>query len=69
MGASAKILYCCARGLALSSSLTSRIELFPITSRGSAKTLHEATDLIAQRLKGNSPMPIDVELDLAFKPM
>jgi hypothetical protein len=49
--------------------LTSRIELFPISSRGSAKTLHEATDLIAQRLKGNSPMLIDVELDRAFKPM
>jgi benzoylformate decarboxylase len=34
-----------------------------------AKTLHEATDLIAQGLKGNSPMLIDVELDRAFKPM
>ena len=69
IGLSAKILYCCARGLALSSSLTSRIELFPISSRGSAKNLHETTDLIAQGLKGNSPMLIDVELDRAFKPM
>jgi benzoylformate decarboxylase len=34
-----------------------------------AKTLHETTDLIAQGLKGNSPMLIDVELDRAFKPM
>ena len=34
-----------------------------------AKTLHETTDLIAQGLKGNSPMLIDVEADRAFKPM
>ena len=37
--------------------------------RAPAKTLHETTDLIAQGLKGNSPMLIDVELDRAFKPM
>ena len=34
-----------------------------------AKTVHEATDLIAQALKDDSPMLIDVELDRAFKPM
>jgi benzoylformate decarboxylase len=34
-----------------------------------AKTVHEATDLIAKALAGNAPMLIDVELDRAFKPM
>jgi benzoylformate decarboxylase len=34
-----------------------------------AKTVHEATDLLAQALKGSGPMLIDVELDRAFKPM
>jgi benzoylformate decarboxylase len=34
-----------------------------------AKTLHEATDLVAQGLKNNRPMLIDVELDRAFKPI
>ena len=34
-----------------------------------ACTVAEATDLIAQGLKGNSPMLIDVELDRSFKPM
>ena len=34
-----------------------------------AKTVHEATDLIAQGLKSNRPMLIDVELDRAFKPI
>jgi hypothetical protein len=34
-----------------------------------ARTVHEATDLIAQGVKGNSPLLIDVELDRAFKPM
>jgi benzoylformate decarboxylase len=34
-----------------------------------AKTVHEATDLIARGIKGNSPLLIDVELDRAFKPM
>jgi hypothetical protein len=34
-----------------------------------AKTLAETTDLLAEGLKGNSPMLIDVELDRAFKPM
>jgi benzoylformate decarboxylase len=34
-----------------------------------ARTVHEATDLIAQGIKGNSPLLIDVELDRAFKPM
>ena len=34
-----------------------------------AKTVHEATDLLAQALKGGGPMLIDVELDRAFKPM
>ena len=34
-----------------------------------AKTVHEATDLVAQGLKGNTPLLIDVALDRAFKPM
>ena len=34
-----------------------------------AKTVHEATDLIAQALKSGGPMLIDVELDRHFKPM
>ncbi len=34
-----------------------------------AKTVHEATDLLAQGLKGGGPLLIDVELDRAFKPM
>jgi benzoylformate decarboxylase len=34
-----------------------------------AKTVSEATDLIAQGLKNNTSLLIDVELDRAFKPM
>jgi benzoylformate decarboxylase len=34
-----------------------------------ARTVHEATDLLATALKGAGPMLIDVELDRAFKPM
>jgi benzoylformate decarboxylase len=34
-----------------------------------AKTVHEATDLIAQGLDGGAAMLIDVELDRAFKPL
>jgi benzoylformate decarboxylase len=34
-----------------------------------AKTVHEATDLLALGLKGGGPLLIDVELDRAFKPM
>jgi benzoylformate decarboxylase len=34
-----------------------------------ARTVHEATDLLAKGLRGDSPMLIDVELDRAFKPM
>jgi benzoylformate decarboxylase len=34
-----------------------------------AKTVHEATDLVAQGLKGNTSLLIDVALDRAFKPM
>jgi benzoylformate decarboxylase len=34
-----------------------------------ARTVHEATDLIAKALTDNAPMLIDVELDGAFKPM
>ncbi len=34
-----------------------------------AKTVHEATDLLAQGLNGRGPLLIDVELDRAFKPM
>jgi benzoylformate decarboxylase len=33
------------------------------------KTVRDTTDLLAQGLKGNSPMLIDVELDRAFKPI
>jgi benzoylformate decarboxylase len=33
-----------------------------------ARTVHEATDLLAQALKGGGPTLIDVELDRAFKP-
>ena len=34
-----------------------------------ARTLHEATDLLIEALKGIEPMLIDVELDRAFKPI
>ena len=34
-----------------------------------AKTVHETTDLIAQGLKDNSPLLIDVAMDRAFKPV
>jgi benzoylformate decarboxylase len=34
-----------------------------------AKTVHEATDLLAHGLNGGGPLLIDVELDRAFKPM
>src|SRR5712691_2783963 len=34
-----------------------------------ARTVHEATALLAQALKGTGPMLIDVELDRAFKPI
>ena len=34
-----------------------------------AKTVHEATDLVAQGIKANAPLLIDVALDRAFKPM
>jgi benzoylformate decarboxylase len=34
-----------------------------------ARTVQETTDLIAQGIKGNAPLLIDVELDRAFKPM
>jgi benzoylformate decarboxylase len=34
-----------------------------------ARTLHEATDLLTEALKGVEPMLIDVELDRAFKPI
>jgi benzoylformate decarboxylase len=34
-----------------------------------AKTVHEATDLVAQGLKSNESLLIDVALDRAFKPM
>lgn len=34
-----------------------------------AKTVHEATDLLAQGLKSNMPMLIDVQLDRSFKPI
>jgi benzoylformate decarboxylase len=33
-----------------------------------ARTVHEATDLLAQALKCGGPTLIDVELDRAFKP-
>src|SRR5215510_8535462 len=38
IGTSAKILYCCERGLPLSSSLTSSSELLPRSSRGRINT-------------------------------
>jgi benzoylformate decarboxylase len=34
-----------------------------------AKTVREATDLLAQALKDGGPMLIDVTLDRSFKPM
>jgi len=34
-----------------------------------AKTVQEATDLLAHGLNGGGPLLIDVELDRAFKPM
>ena len=34
-----------------------------------AKTVHEATDLIAKGIKANAPLLIDVDLDPTFKPM
>jgi benzoylformate decarboxylase len=34
-----------------------------------AKTVHEATDLVALGIKGGGALLIDVELDRAFKPM
>jgi benzoylformate decarboxylase len=34
-----------------------------------AKTVHEATDLLAQAIKDGGPMLIDVTLDRSFKPM
>jgi benzoylformate decarboxylase len=34
-----------------------------------AKTVHEATDLVAKGLAGGTAMLIDVELDRGFKPM
>ena len=34
-----------------------------------ARTVQEATDLLAQGLAGGGPMLVDVELDRAFKPM
>ena len=34
-----------------------------------AKTVHEATDLVAQGIRGGGALLIDVELDRAFKPM
>jgi thiamine pyrophosphate-dependent acetolactate synthase large subunit-like protein len=34
-----------------------------------AKTVQEATDLLAQGLNGGEAMLIDVELDRAFKPL
>jgi len=39
IGASAKILYCCTRGFALSASLTYWIELLPMSARGRIMTL------------------------------
>ena len=38
IGTSANILYCCTRGLALSSSLTNWNELLPSSARGSTMT-------------------------------
>ena len=34
-----------------------------------AKTVHEATDLVAQGIRSDAPLLIDVALDRAFKPM
>jgi benzoylformate decarboxylase len=34
-----------------------------------ARTVHEATDLIAAALKNGGPTLIDVEMDRAFKPL
>jgi benzoylformate decarboxylase len=34
-----------------------------------AKTVHDATDLIAHGIKANAPLLIDVDLDGSFKPM
>ncbi|MET0670701.1 MAG: thiamine pyrophosphate-dependent enzyme [Xanthobacteraceae bacterium] len=34
-----------------------------------AKTVKEATDLLAQSIKGNAPMLIDVDMDRAYKPL
>ena len=34
-----------------------------------AKTVHEATDLIAQGLKSGSSLLIDVDMDRAYKPV
>jgi benzoylformate decarboxylase len=34
-----------------------------------AKTVHEATDLIAKGIAANTPLLIDVDLDRSFKPM
>jgi len=34
-----------------------------------AKTVKEATDLIAQSIKGNAPMLIDVDMDRTYKPV
>jgi benzoylformate decarboxylase len=34
-----------------------------------AKTVHEATDLLATAIKGGGPMLIDVTIDRSFKPM
>ena len=34
-----------------------------------ARNVKEATDLLAQSLKGNAPMLIDVDMDRAYKPV
>jgi len=34
-----------------------------------ARTVKDATDLIAQSIKGNAPMLIDVEMDRSYKPV
>jgi benzoylformate decarboxylase len=34
-----------------------------------AKTVKEATDLIARSIEGNAPMLIDVDMDRTYKPM
>ena len=36
---------------------------------GSEATVHDATDLVAQGIKANTPLLIDVDLDGSFKPM